>query len=204
MQAGAASGQWQMAVGGTQFWQGSSSAYSDNGAHLKFSWDTLGKACKLAPSFGASRQHFPLSSSLNGVYSYVRMELGCKEETHETQLALGAGFDKASSSTRPGGDKHRKELLLRHERYVGSALSQAQLSSWFRYAKSEDRQVFSELLGNLITSSHRTDLGIGYWVPVQKSWSAGLNLEATSQRSNNTLFNLRNLGIHLGLRWRDS
>ena len=192
MQAGAASGQWQMAVGGTQFWQGSSSAYSDNGAHLKFSWDTLGKACKLAPSFGASRQHFPLSSSLNGVYSYVRIELGCREETHETQLALGAGFDKASSSTRPGGDKHRKELLLRHERYVGSALSQAQLSSWFRY-----------LLGNLITSSHRTDWGIGYWVPVQKSWSAGLNLEATSQRSNNTLFNLRNLGVYLGLRWRD-
>jgi len=203
MQAGAASGQWQMAVGGTQFWQGSSSAYSDNGAHLKFSWDTLGQACKLAPSFGASRQHFPLSSSLNGLYSYVRMELGCREETHETQIALGAGFDKASSSTRPGGDKHRKELLLRHERYVGSALSQAQLSSWIRYAKSEDRQVFSDLLGNLITSSHRTDWGIGYWVPVQKFWSAGLNLEATSQRSNNTLFNLRNLGVYLGLRWRD-
>jgi hypothetical protein len=32
----------------------------------------------------------------------------------------------------------------------------------------------------------------------------GLNLEATSQRSNNTLFNLRNLGVYLGLRWRES
>jgi tetratricopeptide (TPR) repeat protein len=204
MQAGVASGQWQMALGGTQFWQGSSSAYSDNGAHLKFSWDTLGQTCKLAPSVGASRQLFPLSSSLNGVYSYVRMELGCKEATHETQIALGAGFDKASSSTRLGGDKHRKELLVRHERYLGAALAHAQLSSWFRYAKSEDRQVFSDLLGNLITSSHRTDWGIGYWVPAQKSWSVGLNLEATSQRSNNTLFNLRNLGVYLGLRWRES
>ncbi len=203
MQAGAASGQWQLAAGGTQFWQGSSSAYSDSGVHLKFNWDTLGQSCKIAPSLGALRQLFPLSNSLDGVYSYARMELGCKEETHETQIALGTGFDKALGSTRPGGDKNRKELLVRHERYVGSALSQAQLSSWFRYAKSEDRQVFSDLLGNLITSSYRTDWGIGYWVPVQKSWSVGLNLEATSQRSNNTLFNLKNLGVYLGLRWRD-
>jgi hypothetical protein len=204
MQAGAASGQWQLAAGGTQFWQGSSSAYSDSGVNLKFNWDTLGHSCKLAPSIGALRQLFPLSSSLDGVYSYARMELGCKEETHETQIALGAGFDKALGSTRPGGDKRRKELLVRHERFVGPVLDQTQLSAWFRYAKSQDRQVFSELLGDLKTSARRLDLGIGYWVPVQKSWSAGLNLEATSQRSNNTLFNLRNLGVYFGLRWRES
>ena len=204
MQSGAASGQWQMTVGGTQFWQGSTSAYSDSGAHLKFSWDTLGQACKLAPSVGASRQQFPLSNSLNGVYSYARLELGCKEQKHETQIALGAGFDKALDSTRPGGDKHRKELLVRHERFVGPDFGQGQLSAWLRYAKSEDKEVFSELLGNLKTSSHRTDWGVGYWVPVQQSWSVGLNLEATSQRSNNTLFNLRNMGVYLGLRWRDS
>jgi len=204
MQAGAASGQWQLAVGGTQFWQGSSSAYTDRGAHLKFNWETLGQACKLAPSVGTSRQLFPLSSSLNGVYSYARMELHCKELTHETQIALGSGFDKAQSSARPGGDKHRKELLLRHERLVDSALAQAQISTWVRYSKSEDRLVFSELLGDLKTSAHRTDWGVGYWVPVQKSWSAGLNLEATSQRSNNTLFNLRNLGVYLGIRWTEN
>jgi hypothetical protein len=204
MQAGAASGQWQLAAGGTQFWQGSSSAYSDSGAHLKFSWDTLGQACKLAPSVGASRQLFPLSSSLNGVYSYARIELGCKGAAHESQVALGSGFDKAHSSARPGGDKHRKELHVRHERFVGPVLDQTQLSAWFRYAKSRDRQVFSELLGDLKTSAHRLDWGIGYWLPVQKSWSAGLNLEATSQRSNNTLFNLRNLGVYFGLRWRES
>jgi tetratricopeptide (TPR) repeat protein len=49
MQAGAASGQWQLAAGGTQFWQGSSSAYSDSGAHLKFSWDTLGVYAAASP-----------------------------------------------------------------------------------------------------------------------------------------------------------
>jgi len=87
---------------------------------------------------------------------------------------------------------------------VDSALAQAQISTWVRYSKSEDRLVFSELLGDLKTSAHRTDWGVGYWVPVQKSWSAGLNLEATSQRSNNTLFNLRNLGVYLGIRWTEN
>ena len=201
-QDGAASGQWQLAVGGTQFWLGSSSAYADSGAHLKFVWDTLGQACKLAPSAGASRQLFPNAGSLNGVYSYARLELGCKEAISESQFALGSGQDRAFTSARPGGDKHRTELFLRHERFLSLAtLPQGQLSAWARYVVSQDAQIFSELLGDLKTRSKRADLGVGYWVPIQKSWSAGINLEATSQKSNNALFNLRNSSFYLGLRW---
>ena len=76
-----------------------------------------------------------------------------------------------------------------------------QLSAWVRYAKSSDAQIYSELLGELKTTTHRADWGLGLWVPLDKSWSAGLNLEATSQRSNNTLFNLKNSGVYVGLRW---
>jgi tetratricopeptide (TPR) repeat protein len=201
---GLASGQLQLSVGGTQFWLGSSSAYADSGAHLKFVWDTLGQACKLAPSAGLSRQIFPNATSLNGVYSYARMELGCKEATSESQFALGSGIDKAFSSARPGGDKHRTEFLVKHERIVSAGpLPQAQISAWARYVKSQDTQIFSELLGGLKTSSKRADLGLGFWVPIQKSWSAGVNLEATSQKSNNALFNLRNSSFYVGLRWSD-
>ncbi|NBU79916.1 MAG: tetratricopeptide repeat protein, partial [Sphingomonadaceae bacterium] len=39
MIAGAASGQWQFSAGGTQFWLGSTSAYSDTGLNIKFNWD---------------------------------------------------------------------------------------------------------------------------------------------------------------------
>jgi tetratricopeptide (TPR) repeat protein len=50
--AGRASGTWQVALGGTQFWLGNQTAYSDQGVQLKFNWDSLGAACncKAAPN----------------------------------------------------------------------------------------------------------------------------------------------------------
>ena len=242
MIAGAASGQWQFSAGGTQFWLGSASAYTDTGINVKFNWDQTfepgfksvfggrfnleGQSCKLAPSIGQTHQNFPLSSSLNGVYSFARMELLCKAQSNESQFVLGKGQDKATnnatnsatnnamsapqSSARPGGDKKRLDLLLRHEHLVPLAWSPfkqvkaGQLSAWVRYAKSADAQIYSELLGELKTTTHRTDWGLGLWVPLDKSWSAGVNLEATSQKSNNTLFNLKNSGVYAGIRWSEN
>ena len=234
MIAGAASGQWQFSAGGTQFWLGSASAYSDTGFNVKFNWDQSfepgftsvfgGKlsledqSCKLAPSVGQTHQSFPLSTSLNGIYSFARMELLCRAQANESQVVLGKGQDKATnnamsapqSSARPGGDKKRLDLLLRHEHLVPLAWSPfkqvkaGQLSAWVRYAKSADAQIYSELLGDLKTTTHRTDWGLGLWVPLDKSWSAGLNLEATSQKSNNTLFNLKNSGVYAGIRWSEN
>lgn len=238
MIAGAASGQWQFSAGGTQFWLGSASAYTDTGINVKFNWDQTfepgfksvfggrfnleGQSCKLSPFLGQTHQNFPLSSSLNGVYSFARMELLCKAQSNESQVVLGKGQDKAAnnatnnamsapqSSARPGGDKKRLDLMLRHEHLVPLAWSPfkqvkaGQLSAWLRYAKSADAQIYSELLGDLKTTTHRTDWGLGLWVPLDKSWSAGLNLEATSQKSNNTLFNLKNSGIYAGIRWSEN
>ena len=238
MIAGAASGQWQLSAGGTQFWLESASAYSDTGFNVKFNWDQTfepsfnsvfggklnleGQSCKVAPSLGQTQQNFPLSSSLNGIYSFARMELLCKAQSNESQVVLGKGQDKATnnstsnamsapqSSARPGGDKKRLDLLLRHEHLVPLAWSPfkqvkaGQLSAWVRYAKSADAQIYSELLGDLKTTTHRTDWGLGLWVPLDKSWSAGLNLEATSQKSNNTLFNLKNSGVYAGIRWSEN
>lgn len=222
MIAGAASGQWQFSAGGTQFWLGSTSAYSDTGLAVKFNWDRTfepnlkgllnieGQSCKLAPSLGQTHQRFPLSSSLNGNYSFARMELLCKAASNESQVSLGKGSDKAEDAARPGGNKKRLDLLLRHEHWVPtpwSPLKQiqaGQLSAWVRYAKSADANIYSELLGDIKTTTHRADWGVGFWVPLDKSWSAGLNLEATSQRSNNTLFNLKNSGVYAGIRWSEN
>jgi hypothetical protein len=226
MVAGAASGQWQFSAGGTQFWLGSTSAYSDTGLSVKFNWDQTiepgikgllnlpGQSCKLSPSLGQTRQTFPLSSSLDGLYSFARMEFLCKAQTSETQVVLGKGADKAQNPGRPGGDKQRLDLLLRHEQWLATPWSPfkqvqsgqqgGQLSAWVRYATSSDAQTYSELLGDLKTTTHRADWGVGFWVPLDKSWSAGLNLEATSQRSNNTLFNLKNSGVYAGIRWSEN
>ena len=96
MIAGAASGQWQFSAGGTQLWLGGLSAYTDTGFNLKFNWDRTfepsikgifnldGQSCKLAPSLGQTQQTFPLSSSLNGAYTFTRMEFLCKAPSHES------------------------------------------------------------------------------------------------------------------------
>ena len=222
MIAGAASGQWQFSAGGTHFWLGGLSAYSDEALSFKFNWERTfepvpkglmgleGQSCKLAPSIGQTRQSFPLSSTLNGVYAFARMEMLCKAQNQESQVVLGSGSDKALEATRPGGDKKRMDLLLRHERLIAlpwspfKQVQQGQLSTWLRYAKSADAQIYSELLGDLKTTTQRADWGVGFWVPLDKWWSAGLNLEATSQRSNNTLFNLKNSGVYAGIRWSEN
>jgi hypothetical protein len=103
-----------------------------------------------------------------------------------------------------GGNRARKEILVRHEKIVGLPLwtvVSGQLSAWLRYAHSQDKLAYSELLGDLKSSTHRTDFGLGFWVPLAKQWHTGLNLEATSQKSNNALFNLKNSTIYVGLRW---
>ena len=206
--AGNASGVWQMAVGGTQFWLASQTAYTDQGVQLKFNWNSFGAACKAAPSIGAIDQKFPQATTLNGTYTYARMDWVCRtSKNQETYAALGGGQDKAQDASRPGGNRARADLMLRHEQYVQipqmplvGNLS-GQLTAWLRYASSKDKLAFSELLGDLKSNTQRSDLGLGYWVPVSKQWSAGLNIETTSQRSNNTLFNLKNLAVYAGIRW---
>jgi hypothetical protein len=98
-------------------------------------------------------------------------------------------------------------MHIRHEQivqlpvlpYVGNV--SGQLTAWLRHAQSKDKLAYSDLLGDLKSNTKRTDVGLGYWVPVSKAWSAGLNIETTSQRSNNTLFNLKNSAIYAGIRW---
>jgi len=203
--AGRASGTWQVALGGTQFWLGNQTAYADKGLQLKFAWDSLGASCKWAPAIGRIDQEFPQANSLNGVYTYGRLDWVCnKSQNQETHVAFGGGQDKAQTASRPGGNRQRTDVLVRHEQIVRMpwiAPVTGQLSAWMRYAHSQDSLAYSELLGDLKSSTHRTDLGLGFWAPIEKQWFAGINLEATSQRSNNTLFNLKNSGVYVGLRW---
>ena len=212
MVAGPASGKWQLTAGGTHFWLASASAYQDSSAQLKFNWDTLGNPCKLSPSVGVMRQSFPLSETLDGTYHFARLEVLCKQAKQESHLALGGGSDTAHSSSRPGGNKRRLDVLLRHEHLTknifspflpSSTAGEAQLSAWLRLSKSVDAQPFSELLGDLKSATRRSDWGLAYWMGLDRRWSVGANLEATSQKSNNTLFNLKNSGIYAGIRWTE-
>ena len=214
--------------------QSSLPAYEDRGVQLKYAWDSLGARCKWAPLVGSLVQQFPQSTSLNGTYNFARVELACSHagksllsggqnngHQQETYLSFGGGQDNAqnaitasgqttgqggsANNARPGGNRSRLDLLVRHEQVVSAEVLgktiAGQLTAWLRLAKSRDQQVYSELLGDLKTSTLRQDAGLAFWWPVAQNWSAGLNLEATSQRSNNALFNLKNSALYFGLRW---
>lgn len=219
MLAGEASGIWQFGLSATDFklsYQSVyQSAYQDRGLNLKYAWDSLGARCKWAPSLGSVGQQFPRSMSLNGIYRFARLEMLCSDSRQgqptsrlghqETHIALGGGQDTAQTSARPGGNRSRLDLLVRHEQLltlsVFSTNLSGQLTAWMRAASSRDRQIYSELLGDLKSHTIRQDVGLAFWWPIAPNWSTGLNLEATSQRSNNILFNLKNSTIYLGLRW---
>jgi hypothetical protein len=80
---------------------------------------------------------------------------------------------------------------------VGKVVTQA----WLRQTKLQDSERFSPLLGDLVSRSTRIDWGTGAWWPVAPQWSAGLDVESTSQKSSNVLLNIKNLSIYAGLRW---
>jgi len=196
-----ASGHWQAALGGTHFWVGSVAAYTDQSAQLKYIWNTMEAPCRLAPGFGLMTQVFPQSTSLNGNYRFSRLELTCANGgSHETQLSLGSGTDKATDPMRPGGDKSRSDLIFRHERLIKGG----QLTLLARYTQNKDQLNYSELLGELKTITRRQDISVSYWLPLTKRWSAGLNVETTSQKSNNSLFNLKNSALYAGIRWSNT
>jgi tetratricopeptide (TPR) repeat protein len=227
MLAGDASGVWQLGTSTSDFKLSTASAnqstnqsayqsaYQDRGLQLKYAWDSLGARCKWSPALGSVEQQFPQSTSLNGTYRFARVELLCSDSRQgqltpglgqqETHLAFGGGQDTAQTNSRPGGNRSRLDLLVRHEQLltlgVFSANLSGQLTAWLRAASSRDSLPYSELLGDLKSRTIRQDMGLAFWWPIAQNWSTGINLEATSQRSNNTLFNLKNSTVYLGLRW---
>jgi hypothetical protein len=95
------------------------------------------------------------------------------------------------------------ETYVRHERNLVLPLARVQgsLTAWYRFSRNSDEQVYSDLLSTAPTRTQRHDAGVGYWAPLRTGLSVGLDIESTSQKSTNTLLNIKNLAIYGGLRW---
>jgi hypothetical protein len=200
----------QGSVGAHAFSQRGVYSYKDQAYSLKYEtfWRLAG--CKPSATLGRTEQRYISSPSLDGNYQHLRLEAGCRpveavgvDAPSETILGLATGQDTPLNANRPGGIKHRFEVYARHERSLSLPLIQRQgaLTAWYRYSQSRDEQVFSGLLSTDPTQTRRHDAGLGYWMPVRAGWSAGLDVESTSQKSTNTLLNIKNLAIYGGLRW---
>jgi tetratricopeptide (TPR) repeat protein len=173
-------------------------AYQDQVLQLHYEVAIPPQPCKWGLSLGQIQQQYPGSPNLDGRYNHARLEGTCQHGPQiETHWGLGGGQDRAQSPLRPGGHKTRQDWSLRHERPVGQATAQA----WLRHTYTQDSQPYSPLLGQHLGRTHRIDLGTGLWWPLGGAWSAGFDVESTSQKSSNTLLNIKNLSAYAGVRW---
>ena len=191
-------GQFHLRWDGNHFHRNNSFTYQDQGLALQYHFVPLPMPCKWRTSLGSANQHFAGNTNLNGRLTQARLEGSCKHrDQSETHWGLGHGLDRAETLQRPGGDKTRQDWSIRHERPIGKASAQA----WFRQTQLQDSERFSPLLGDLVSRSTRIDWGAGAWWPISGQWSAGFDVESTSQKSSNALLNIKNLSIYSGLRW---
>jgi len=203
LEAGAA---WAVAVGtgtlvGTVVAQhlhiARQATYRDTTLSFKYETAPQWAACQWVPELGTSHPSYSTSPVLNGRYTFARLGLACQRDLYQTRLTLTAGVDTPQDNARPGGTRQRQEVQLRHDRLVVNT----QLGLWARYNRSQDATAFSPLLGNLKTDTRLTSLGVSLWHPVNKSLSLGLEMERTTQRSNNTINNIHNQTLYAGARW---
>ncbi|WP_322993727.1 hypothetical protein [Limnohabitans sp.] len=200
----------QGAWGAHSFSQPGVYSYKDQVFSLKYEPSWRFGDCKSSIAHSLTAQRYLSAPSLDGTYQQLRLEAGCGpaektgiDASTETIWGLTTGRDTPSNTNRPGGNKHRVEAYARHERNMVLPLSnrQGRLTAWYRYSVSQDERVFSGLLGIDPTRTHRQDGGLGYWLPIRQAWSAGVDVESTSQKSTNTLLNIKNLTTYVGLRW---
>lgn len=184
------------------------------GSGLQVQYDiqpTAALPCTFSPRMGQVRQHYPNSVLTNGTFRYARLQTTClhgpvtqpgesQRPAAQTQISIGLGTDAPQDATRPGADRQRHELMLRHERGAPLGLP-GELSLWARWHRTQDARPYSPLFGSLVASTHAVGLGAGYWVPVGNRIGLGLELESTLQTSNIGLYGLDNRAIYLGLRW---
>lgn len=191
-------GQAHLRWDGHQYKSSNSFAYTSQGLSLQYHFVPLPMPCTWHIALGSAAQSYAGSPNLDGRFDQARLEGSCKHaDQSETHWGVGAGQDRAQSSQRPGGDKKRSDWGIRHDRPMGKSATQL----WLKQTRQQDRERFSPLLGDLVSRSTRTDWGGGVWWPLAQHWSAGMEVESTSQKSPNALLNIRNLTIYAGLRW---
>ena len=191
---------------------GRESQFEGRGLQLQYDITMAGGLpCTFSPRIGQVSQQYPNSVLTDGTFSYARLQATClhggsapsaqpQPPAAQTQFAIGLGTDTPQDSTRPGAERQRQELLLRHERSAPVGLP-GQLSAWVRWHHTQDSKPYSPLFGSLVASTHAVGVGAGYWVPMGHRISLGVELESTRQASNIGLYAMENQAAYVGLRW---
>lgn len=188
-------------VGGLAYRKESIYAYDEIATVLKYQpvWQLA--SCPWGASAGLADQKHLTSPIMSGQYRYMRLEAACSHNGGISSLQITAGQDKARDATRPGGDKKRHEISLRHDQTLTIGAKPGQLSFWARSHDTQDKEILSPLLGPTVVYLRRNDVGAGYWWRLGAKWSIGFDAEYTRQNSNNELSKLKNTTFYTGIRW---
>jgi hypothetical protein len=165
--------------------------------------------CLGAGALGQAHQRYAQAANMAGRFFFKRLELRCAM-AGEWRIGRLVGLDSAELPDRPGGNKRRADIYLRHERPLRIALPRAEsrseaaglLSVWARKGTSADDRVLSELLGPEPTQTRREDIGAGLWWRVGERWQVGIDVEKNTQLSTNPLLNINSSSIYTGLKWQ--
>jgi len=159
--------------------------------------------CKPQVNFSVSELSYPLTPLMDGRHRLIRLESQCPV-MGELRFGASLGVDEPRQLERPGGSRRGWDVYARHlaPLDIRAPLASVKVLSWVRFARTVERGIFSELLAQSPADTRRVDAGIGLWLPFNRQWEIGAELETNSQRSSNPLLNLKNRGLYLVLRWQ--
>ncbi len=158
-----------------------------------------GQPCRPRVGTDVIQRSYPSAPVLNGRQLGLRAGLLCSGADWYADAALRYASDWATRGERPGGRQNWLELSLSGAQQWGGNTFRSELA----YARIGDREGYSALLAdNASRQVTRYALRFEMLHPVASRWDASLGLEYFNQRSNIDLFQLDNLGVYVGLRYR--
>jgi len=225
LQAPAAPRQWvaRLATGHLEY--GAASLLHATRATLQHQWDARGRngqagfwadalaGCRPAGTLELEHRRYPASPGLDGVYQGLAGGWLCRRSSlaaaggaatdltaHTAFYSVQArlGRDRPLSEGRPGGAYRRAELRAQWE---GPLLAKGRIGAQWSSTRQIDGQAYSVLLGDVARHTTRHVLQLEASWPVAPRLSVVGNAEVARQGSNLPVFETRQRGMYLGLRW---
>lgn len=196
LQSSALGGQWLLQAAHSEQGLGGQRLFAETRLSVQHEW--FGRcAPRLAVDHGLRR--YPAVSVLGGVQTGARAGLRCSAGPWQLDGDLRLAHDRARQADRPGGDQRWAELRLRATWQGGRHRAELEAS----LARVDDREGYSPLLeAGRRRSVSRQALRIELARRLDPRWELAAGMDAFRQRSSLALFELDNLGLYFGARYR--
>jgi len=225
LQAPAAPRQWvaRLATGHLEY--GASSLLHATRATLQHQWEPRGRngladlwadqlaGCRPAGTVELEHRRYPSTPGLDGVYQGLGLGWLCRRSSLAAAGEAGAdltantafysvqarlGRDRPLREGRPGGAYRRAELRAQWE---GPLLAKGRIGAQWSSTRQIDGQAYSVLLGDVARHTTRHVFQLEASWPVAPGLAVVGNAEVARQSSNLPVFETRQRGVYLGLRW---